>query len=727
MSQFPAVVELSALDGVDGFVLDGTEGFRLDGGAAGDLSGFSVSAAGDVNGDGLDDVLIGAYRAGPNGDYSGAAYVVYGKAGNRPSSLDLSTLGSTNGFRIEGAAIDDQLGRSVAAAGDVNGDGIGDIIVGAGGVDAGGRYSNNGASYVIFGRIGARGSELNVTSLNGSNGFRLIGGTTIDESHDQAGRSVSSAGDINGDGFDDLIVGAYRADPNGNMSGSSYVVFGKSGGFAATVNLATLTGINGFRLDGLKNRDATTGGYSAGYSIASAGDINGDGLSDLLIGSYRSNQAGKGAGSTHVVFGKEDGFASAIQLSSLDGEDGFRLDGGIVKGRSGRAVASAGDINGDGYDDIVIGAFLADPPRGSGPTSGSSYVVFGTDSSFPAILNMSALNGRNGFRIDGAKIQERSGVSVDGAGDVNGDGFDDVIIGAYYSNNSGENSGASYVVFGKASGFASVINLSTLNGDNGFRIDGVSQYDMSGRSVSAAGDVNGDGFDDLLIGAPGARPNGQDSGASYIVYGHKPDTPVVRKGNAADQTLAGGDFADTLRGLAGNDHLYGHGGNDKISGGGGSDRAEGEDGNDTLSGGAGRDKLAGGDGNDRLYGDDQDDNLGGGSGHDVLFGGAGADRLFGGGGRDVINGGPGNDGMVGGGGADVFSFTAAAWGGDVIVDFEDGLDLLRFRSAIADRFRDFTVMGNGTTEVTIAVADQTLVLRDNAAIFISGADFEFIG
>ena len=122
-------------------------------------------------------------------------------------------------------------------------------------------------------------------------------------------------------------------------------------------------------------------------------------------------------------------------------------------------------------------------------------------------VNLAYLDGINGFRLDGSKWSD-AGRSVSNAGDVNGDGFDDLIIGALYADPNGSASGSSYVVFGKASGFSATMDLSSLDGSNGFRLDGVAAGDVSGHSVSTAGDVNGDGFDDLIIGAPGADPSG---------------------------------------------------------------------------------------------------------------------------------------------------------------------------------------------------------------------------
>ena len=140
---------------------------------------------------------------------------------------------------------------------------------------------------------------------------------------------------------------------------------------------------------------------------------------------------------------------------------------------------------------------------------------------FEPVVQLSSLNGSTGFRLDSATLGEYSGYSVSAAGDVNGDGIDDLLIGAYGADPNGSDSGSSYVVFGRRSAFASIINLSSLGGGSGFRLDGVSAGDNSGRAVSAAGDVNGDGIDDLLIGAFGADTNGSYSGSSYVVFGAK--------------------------------------------------------------------------------------------------------------------------------------------------------------------------------------------------------------
>ena len=488
---FPASFDLSTLDGTNGFVLNGIDSF--------DSSGVSVSGTGDVNGDGIDDLIIGASGGDPNGISSaGESYVVFGRIGGASASFDLSTLDGTNGFVINGIDFGDGSGNSVSGAGDVNGDGIDDVIIGAD--REGDDYS--GASYVLFGRNSGFSSSLNLSTFNGTNGFAI----NATGAYDYSGRSVSGAGDVNGDGFDDVIVGA--PGDIGYGEGDSYVVFGNNSGFSSSLNLSTLDGTNGFAINGI-----ATGGRS-GSSVDGAGDINGDGIDDVIVGA-----PGSSAGKSYVMFGQNGGFSPSFDLTTLDGTNGFVLDGIDSGDYSGVSVSRAGDINGDGIDDLIIGAATADP---NGNTqAGESYVVFGQNSAFSAIFDLGALDGTNGFTINGIDTNDFSGISVSAAGDVNGDGIDDLIIGS----NSGPN-GESYVVYGKDIGFSSSLDLNSLDGTNGFALIGIDLDDLSGSSVSGAGDVNGDGIDDLIIGARGADPYGNArAGESYVVFGRAVPEP----------------------------------------------------------------------------------------------------------------------------------------------------------------------------------------------------------
>jgi len=359
-------------------------------------------------------------------------------------------------------------------------------------------------------------------------------------------------------------------------------VFGKASGFSATMDLSSLDGSNGFRLDGVARRDFS------GRSVSSAGDVNGDGYDDVIVGAFNADPNGLNSGSSYVVFGMASGFSATMDLSSLNGSNGFRLDG-VAGDLSGWSVSNAGDVNGDGFDDLIVGASRADM---NGADSGSSYVVFGKASGFSAAMNLSSLDGSNGFRLDGVSEDDFTGNSVSNAGDVNGDGFDDLIVGASRADMNGADSGSSYVVFGKASGFSATMNLYSLDGSNGFRLDGVSEDDYTGGSVSSAGDVNGDGFDDLIVRASGADPNGEESGSSYIIFGRSDFSDVDFPGTDGDDELTGTEAAESFEAGAGNDKMIGRGGADVFYGEAGDDYIRVGDLNFQLvDGGAGSDTL----------------------------------------------------------------------------------------------------------------------------------------
>ncbi|MEH2246141.1 hypothetical protein [Nostoc sp.] len=558
--------------------LNGTNGFLINGIAKGDLSGYSVSSAGDINNDGIDDLIIGAPYASPNGILeAGQSYLVFGGRNlGSGGTLNLSSLNGTNGFLINGIEKFYNSGYSVSNAGDINNDGVDDLIIGApyaspNGIDVAGQ------SYVVFGgRNLGSGGILNLSSLNGTNGFSINGIAAIDNS----GYSVSNAGDINNDGVDDLIIGAPYADPNGiDGAGQSYVVFGgRNLGSGGTLNLSSLNGTNGFLINGIAAED------ESGYSVSNAGDINNDGIDDLIIGAYDASPNGIYiAGQSYIVFGgKNLGSGGTLNLSSLNGTNGFLINGIAKLDYSGISVSNAGDINNDGVDDLIIGARSASPNGIDG--AGQSYVVFGGKNlGSGGTLNLSSLNGTNGFLINGIAAYDYSGTSVSNAGDINNDGIDDLIIGAPYASPNGiDTAGQSYVVFGgKNLGSGGTLNLSSLNGTNGFLINGIAKGDLSGYSVSNAGDINNDGIDDVIIGAPYADPNGIDTaGQSYVVFGGT----NLGSGNTPGN-LAGTPDADKLIGTSSNNIIDGLTGDDTLTGNGGEDKfiIRPGDGNDTIT------------------------------------------------------------------------------------------------------------------------------------------------
>jgi len=592
-------IHLETLTPEQGSIIYGAEGSSPSD-FFGDASGFSVSSAGDVNGDGFDDVIIGA----PSGDgpgngreRAGEAYVVFGSEDGLPATVDLATLTPAQGFVIYGGNLFDSAGISVGAAGDVNGDGFADVIVGAFAADPVGSegYVRDlaGASYVIFGK--ETPVTVDLAALDPSAGVTLIG----PGSGDFSGRSVSTAGDVNGDGYDDLIVGAFAGDGKDNISfnsGDSYVIYGDPG-LQGDLDLAHLTPQQGFAIHGADVYD------QAGYSVSAAGDINGDGFDDLLIGARFGEAYGAGnndnVGETYVVFGKAGGLTD-VELASLTPDQGFVIRGVDLGDLAGSSVRSAGDLNGDGYDDLIIGAPSADGPGNLRDGAGDSYVVYGSADGFGAGIDLAVLTPAQGFVIYGAGFfGDRSGLSVSSAGDVNGDGLDDLIIGAPYADDTKvyttPDVGKSYVVYGTIDGFGGALDLANLTPEQGFIIIGAESGDHAGRSVSSAGDVNGDGYDDLIVGADHADGPGNtrpDAGESYVIYGGNHDFAVTFTGTDASEVLAGTAASESFVGGLGDDSLIGGGGGDAFHGGAGNDLiVAGADLPVLIDGGAGIDTV----------------------------------------------------------------------------------------------------------------------------------------
>jgi hypothetical protein len=412
--------------------------------------GQSVASAGDVNGDGYDDLVAGAmsYDAGQIDE--GAAFLYQGS----PDGLDTQAAWSAEGD--QGYAY---LGRSVAGAGDVNGDGYDDVLVGAPGYDD--RESDEGRVLLYLGAAGG---------LSAAPAWTVVGG----QAYADLGWSVAGAGDLDGDGYDDVVVGAPFYDSGAFDEGQAWVFYGSPTGLSPT--------------PGWRGESDQEGAFF-GFSVAGGGDTNGDGYGDLLVGAYGYDNPLEREGRAYLFYGSASGLAPAAGWTAESGQAGscFAL-----------AVAGAGDVNGDGYADLAVGAYLYDHVF---QDEGGIFVYLGSDAGPSPEPDWAGYGGQQSAFL---------GFAVGAAGDLDADGFGDLAAGAHCYDDGQLDEGRALVYLGSGAGLRALPDWSA---------EGDQESAHFGRPARTAGDVNGDGAADLVVGASNYDGGQTDEGAVFVFHG----------------------------------------------------------------------------------------------------------------------------------------------------------------------------------------------------------------
>ena len=409
-------------------------------------TGYSVSSAGDVNGDGYSDIIVGAPRY-DNGEYDeGAAFLFPGR----------STGVSLAGVILQSNQAFAQSGTSVASAGDINNDGYGDVLIGAPRFDKG--ETDEGVVFVHLGSAAGIGTSPAYT-LEANQAGALFG------------VSVAIAGDVNKDGFSDILAGGHQYSNGQVNEGAAFLYYGSASGLGPATVL-----------------ECNQANAMMGYSVASAGDINGDGYSDVVSGArlYGNGQLYEGAIFIYL------GGAAGLQLTPQ------KIESGQVDARMGHSVATAGDVNGDGFSDVVVGSYLYDSGSAN---EGVAFIYHGS---------ASGLNAVPATTLQSNQAEAWFGWSVASAGDVNGDGYADVIVGGIHYDNGQNNEGAAFVFHGSVSGVNS-ISVAMIEGN---QVEG-----WLGSAVASTGDVNGDGYSDIIVGGYAFEIGQTDEGIALIYHG----------------------------------------------------------------------------------------------------------------------------------------------------------------------------------------------------------------
>ncbi len=482
----PTTVEISTAPGV--VVLEGADPDM--GGADGNPDLLRAIAGGDVNGDGFQDLILGAEGANPGGRWNaGEVYVIFGRGVTLPTPIVVSDSADVI---VEGIDDHDFAGIGLAS-GDFDRDGYDDVLIGADLADPGGRW-NAGEVYVVYGSSDLSGTVVVSTAAE----VAILEGV---DDFDQAGLSLVS-GDVDGDGYDDVIIGVPGADPNGRaFAGEAYVIYGRNRltgrhEISTTTDVLILEGVDDFDFAG---------------RLVRSGDLDRDGYDDLAIGVQSADPDGRNnAGEAYVLYG-QNRLTGTHQISTMAG---IAVLEGVDDGDQAGSGLAGGDVNGDGHQDLVIGALSADP--GGRVDAGETYVLFGQGPRLSGTIQIST--AANVAIIEGVDDNDWAAVRV--CRDANNDHFADLVIGAPWADPGNRlNAGEVYVVYGRAD-LSGTIQISTPGSIVVSTIQGVDDGDQAGIRANVI-DLNNDQGGEIVVGAWFADPGGRtDAGEVYVIYSY---------------------------------------------------------------------------------------------------------------------------------------------------------------------------------------------------------------
>ncbi|WP_415401725.1 beta strand repeat-containing protein [Tateyamaria sp. SN3-11] len=506
-----------------------------------------VASAGDVDGDGIDDILFGGPFLDAGGENAGGGFLLSGAElaaadaadGVVDGIIDLNNINDQDGsYQFIGTGPGSEFGREVDTAGDVDGDGLADFYISAPNDSINPTTTGPGQTFLLS------GADLAAADDDGTGQDGIIDLNSI--FYDGVVEGTAGADRIGVDYLGDPELD--RVDNNDNAARNNDDVIQAGAGddtIVASLGDDTIDGGTGrdtyqstdeFNTTSYSFTSDDLGGF-AGHDVASAGDVDGDGIADFIISAINAD-ANSGTfainGETYLVLGRDLAALDAdgdheISLGDVAGTGGsYQFNGADMDDQSGVSISSAGDVDGDGLDDLIIGSSIAD---GGGFNSGESYLILARDlaaldGNSDGEIDLGDVAGTGGsYQFNGDGSRDNAGISVSSAGDVDGDGLDDLIIGASGAAGGGFNSGESYLIL--ARDLAALdgngdgeIDLGDVAGTGGsYQFTGASTADDAGRSVSSAGDVDGDGLDDLIIGAGRADGGGAESGESYLILG----------------------------------------------------------------------------------------------------------------------------------------------------------------------------------------------------------------